>query len=91
MLHAPPTDGIRVATRILGARYIVEGLGLLARPTVGARRTVRTIDLLHGASMVALALGCPGLRRAAITSVGISAAMAASVSGGPGSGDCGDG
>lgn len=73
---ASPDPAVRAMARVLGARYLVQGL-LTARGGAAAHRAGGAIDVLHAASMVALAAGSPRLRTAAGSSARIAAAFAA--------------
>ena len=72
-------DGVgpRVATRVLGARYVVQsaaGVGLRRRPLPlldGA------VDVVHAASMLAVAKAFPQHRRLALTSAAVACGFAA--------------
>ena len=79
-LHLVGNDdgaGPRVATRILGVRYVVQavaGVGLRRRPLPlldGA------IDLVHAASMLGAASAFPRHRRLALTSAAVALGFAA--------------
>lgn len=67
---------VRMATRILGARHLVEAL-ILSRDQGRARRTVAGIDGAHAASMLLLALASPRLRRDALLSAASASGLAA--------------
>jgi hypothetical protein len=63
--------------RLLGARLLVQGLLLMARP---GRRLVlvgAAVDGTHAASMVAVALQWPEYRRAAVVSAVMALALGA--------------
>jgi hypothetical protein len=53
---------------VLGARHAAEAVVLARRPGPSVRRIVTGVDLLHGASMVALAVLSPRYRRIATAS-----------------------
>ncbi len=80
--HTRPAAGaaLRTATRVLGARHIVEA-GLLARHVADPPPGWAVgVDAIHAATMVALALASPRLRGAALrsaTMAGLFAAVAA--------------
>jgi hypothetical protein len=72
-------DGVgpQVATRILGARYVVQsaaGVGLRQRPLPVLDGAV---DLAHAASMLGAAKLFPGHRRLALTSAAVALGFAA--------------
>jgi hypothetical protein len=67
---------VRVATRILGARHLVEAL-LLSRDQGQARRMVAGIDAAHALSMVILATLSPRLRRDALLSAASATGLVA--------------
>ena len=89
-LLARPEAVVRAATgrpsphvavlRVLGARQLVQGCLVLARPTPQAYRTAAVVDGLHALSMLPVLLH-PRYRRAALVSlllgVGASAVAAA--------------
>jgi len=72
-----PSRGVSYATRALGARHLVEALILSRDRGQRPPRWPAVVDLIHGASMVALAIWRPRLRRDALVS-----AAAAGVLGG---------
>jgi hypothetical protein len=79
-LHLVGNDdgtGPRVATRILGARYVVQsaaGVGLHRRPVPWLDGVV---DLVHGVSMLGAAKVFPRHRRLALTSAAVAFGFAA--------------
>jgi hypothetical protein len=80
VLHLVGNDdgvGPRVATRILGARYVVQsaaGVGLRQRPLPMLDGAV---DLAHAASMLGAAKLFPRHRRLALTSAAVAVGFAA--------------
>ena len=64
---APPR-GVLYATRALGARHLVESLILLRDRRRRPPHWPVIIDVTHSASMIALAVRCPRLRRDALLS-----------------------
>jgi hypothetical protein len=80
LLHLVGNDdgtGPRVATRVLGARYVAQSVGGL----VVRRRPLPwvdgTVDVVHAASMIAAARVFPRHRRLALTSGVVAACFAA--------------
>lgn len=57
----------RIATRILGVRHLIQAT-VLASGSRRAHRLGAPVDVLHGASMLGLALVVPSRRRQALTS-----------------------
>ena len=76
LAQGPDGRGERVTVRILGARYIVQsGAGLaLGRPWV--RDVDAAVDLVHAATMVALAGVAPPHRRLALLSAAAAVGFA---------------
>lgn len=68
--------GVRAATRILGARHLIEAL-VLSREGGRPRRIVARIDALHALSMLMLAIASPRLRRDALLSAASASALVA--------------
>ena len=60
-----PDEGEQLATRVLAVRHQVQGLVQLAAPR-RSNGLVVAVDVLHAASMAALALASPRQRRAAL-------------------------
>ena len=60
---------------LLGARHLLQGLGQVLLPRHLARVYV-AIDVLHAASMVAVAVAAPVRRRAALVSGSVAALSA---------------
>ena len=77
LTHGHDGRGERVTVRILGARYIAQsGAGLgLGRPWV--RDADAAIDLIHAATMLALAVVAPRHRRLAVLSAAAALGFAA--------------
>ena len=63
--HRTPDDIEQVAIRALGVRHLVQGFAQLTAPRA-ASGPVIIIDLVHAASMAALAAASPRHRRAAM-------------------------
>jgi hypothetical protein len=55
-------DVLTTAGRLLGARHVAEGLALSRWRSDRLRHTIVAVDVLHGLSMVALAVGSRRLR-----------------------------
>lgn len=68
---------VSAAMRVLGARHLVESVVLARSPTTRARRAVDTLDLLHAASMLALARARPEVRRDALLSAASASILVA--------------
>jgi hypothetical protein len=66
---------VRVA-RVLGARHLAQASALAVWPGPTARALSVAVDLLHGASMVLLAVVRPRLRRPALTSACVAVSLA---------------
>jgi hypothetical protein len=64
------------ALRVLGVRHVVQGLGQVTAPRATAPLAV-AVDVIHAASMAALAVGSPTRRRAALVTGGVSLVGAA--------------
>lgn len=73
-----PTPADAAATRVLGGRHVVQGALETLLPD-HLHRTFVVVDLLHAASMVALAAADPDRRRVALVSGTVAACGAASV------------
>jgi hypothetical protein len=69
--------GVREATRILGARHVIEAVVLSRDNNARARRWITGIDAVHALSMLGLAALSPRLRRDALLSAGSATALAA--------------
>ncbi len=67
----PPTVLDDVATRVLGGRHLVQGAAEALAPG-HLRRTYAGVDLLHAATMVALARSDRDRRRAATVSAAVA-------------------
>jgi hypothetical protein len=68
------TKGVRTATRILGARHLIETV-VLTRNDPRARRWIAAVDALHALSMLGLAAVSPRLRRDALLSAASASAL----------------
>ncbi len=68
----PHSRGVAVTARVLGGRHLVQAAALTARRGTTARALSSAVDLLHGTSMVILAIASPRLRRPALTSAGVA-------------------
>jgi hypothetical protein len=92
LLAAPLTPVERRASRILGARHVVQAAATAALPTPAAYRLGAGVDGLHALSMVALAAVDPPRRRIAVAEAVTAGAFAvaglcmAQVLSGPGRG-----
>ncbi|MBA2772538.1 MAG: hypothetical protein H0U36_00625 [Nocardioidaceae bacterium] len=78
MARHQPDVVTRRAIRVLGVRDLVQAIATIAAPS---RRVVRAgvaVDLLHAASMLALATADQRRRRLALTSAALAGALAAS-------------
>jgi hypothetical protein len=62
--------------RLLGARYLAQGLAEIARPQPAVLEASAVVDGLHALSMVALFAAAPTYRRSASLSVVVATAMA---------------
>ena len=71
-----PDEGEQLATRVLAVRHQVQGVVQLAAPRRSSGLVV-AVDVLHTASMAALALASPRQRRAAILSGAVALTSAA--------------
>ena len=73
-----PTDGRScVVARVLGCRHLVQAIVLLIWPARRIQIVGAGVDVLHGASMVGLAILDPPHRKAASTSAAGAAAWTA--------------
>ncbi len=72
----PASNGIVLVTRILGARHLAEVAILGARRRERPPRWPVIVDAVHGASMVAVAIASPRLRRDALASASVAGALA---------------
>jgi hypothetical protein len=70
----PAAGAERVAGRLLGGRYLLQGAMLVVRPQLSGLAVAA--DGLHAASMVVLAAGSPRHRRAALVSGAAAAVLA---------------
>jgi hypothetical protein len=71
-----PSGPLLVATRVLGARLVVQNAVVLARPTRAVVLAGAAVDALHALSTVPAALLWPQYRRPALVSGAIAAASA---------------
>ncbi|GAB6902968.1 hypothetical protein JCM9957A_60600 [Kineosporia succinea] len=72
----PELPGLVVAARVLGARHVVQAVGLTVKPGL-VSTPASLIDGLHATSMVALAAISPSYRRVALVSAGVAGALGA--------------
>lgn len=72
-----PSSGERDAIVLLGARHLAQGLGQVLVPRHLGRIYV-AVDVLHAASMMAVAVAAPVRRRAALVSGSVAALSAVS-------------
>lgn len=78
-LTGTPLDGrATLAARVLGMRHVVQALACLTHGTPLVRRMGQATDLLHAASMGALAAYDPARRRQALTDGTVALTFAAS-------------
>jgi hypothetical protein len=66
----------RALVRLLGLRMLAQAAVTAALPTKAVIHAGAGVDLLHGASMVALAVGSPRYRSAAATSAVVAVGFA---------------
>ena len=71
---ATPVD--ELALRALGARHLAQGAAQAIAPD-RLQRAFIAVDLIHAATMLALAAADPGRRRPALLTAGVAAASAA--------------
>ncbi len=71
---ATPVD--ELAIRALGARHLVQGAAQVMAPH-RLQRVFIAVDVIHTATMLALAAADPGRRRPALLTAGVAAASAA--------------
>ncbi|QGN58506.1 hypothetical protein [Nostocoides sp. HKS02] len=69
--------GEQVAARVLGVRHVAQAVVLAVDDRALARRAGRVVDLMHAASMLALAAWSPRRRRIALTDATIASMLAA--------------
>ncbi|HEV7172661.1 hypothetical protein [Pedococcus sp.] len=77
MTGGPLDARATLAARVLGARHVVQALVSLSHGTRLVRRMGQATDLLHAASMGALAAYDPARRRQALTDGTVALAFAA--------------
>ncbi len=70
-----PTDGDQIALRFLGARHVVTGVVQVLLPSRFQRLEI-AVDLIHTATMVALAAADPPRRRPALVTASVALASA---------------
>lgn len=68
-----PTEGDQIALRFLGARHVATGVTQVLFPSRFQRLEI-TIDLIHTATMVALAAADPPRRRPALVTAAVALA-----------------
>lgn len=80
LLGVPATDGLLLVTRVLGARYVAQGLlsGVLTRTSWRHRTLVADalVDGSHAASMVPAAVLMPHVARPALASAALAGTLA---------------
>lgn len=69
------TPGVRAGVRILGARHLAEAVVLACAHNRRPLRLITVIDLVHAASMVALAAASRRMRRDALLSAASAGAL----------------
>ena len=69
--------GVREATRILGARHVIEAVVLTRDNDAQARRWIAAIDAVHALSMLGLAALSARLRRDALLSAASATGLVA--------------
>lgn len=74
LTRTPPSGPALTLTRVLGARYTAQGILDLAVPH--DRRLDAAVEVLHAASMLALARPGRAHARLALISAGVAAALA---------------
>ena len=72
-----PSQRARVVARILGARHLAQAVLTLWRPRPTVLLAGAGVDACHAASMIALAVADPRMRRAGIADAAIAAAFTA--------------
>jgi len=72
-----PSQRARVVARILGARHLAQAVLTLWRPRPAVLLAGAGVDACHAASMLALALADPRMRRAGIADAAIAVAFTA--------------
>lgn len=77
MTGAPLDPRATLAARVLGVRHVVQALACLTHGTPLVRRMGQATDLLHAASMGALAAYDPARRRQALTDGTVALGFAA--------------
>jgi hypothetical protein len=72
----PPDRRVFNVARVLGTRYLLQGLVTACRPSRRVLRIGAGADILHGASMIAAAAADMGPRRLTLSSAAAAAAFA---------------
>lgn len=72
----PPDRRVFIVARVLGARYLLQGLVTACRPSRRVLRIGAGADILHGASMIAAAAADTGPRRLTLSSAAAAGAFA---------------
>jgi len=67
------SDVVRMVTRALGGRYVVQGISAAARPDRGPRRLDPLVEGAHGLLMLGLGAVSPRYRRLALSSAAAAA------------------
>ncbi|HEX5291067.1 MAG TPA: hypothetical protein VFX25_19580 [Streptosporangiaceae bacterium] len=75
---AAASPGVRAVARVLGGRHLVQAVLSAARPTPAVLALGAGTDMLHSASMIALAALDPPRRRLGLSDSLLAAAFAAS-------------
>jgi len=73
---SPPSARVQAVARVLGGRQLAQGTICGLAPARELIEAGAAADGLHSASMLALATGQPGLRRALLADAAIAAALA---------------
>ena len=77
----PADDRTRLAARLLAARNLVSAAILAADSSSRVRVVIATVDGLHAASMIALALASERYRRPALVSAAMTIALGLATAG----------
>ncbi len=72
----PPSGGVQVGARVLGARDLLQGVVTLVRPTPGTLLLGAGVDSVHAMSMALLAKNSTRLRPAAVLAARVATAEA---------------
>jgi hypothetical protein len=73
--HRPPSEVEDLAIRTLGVRHLVQGVAQVVAPRATGTAVV-AVDLVHAATMAALAAASPQRRRAALVTGSVALASA---------------